>query len=199
MSLKELLSAAAMVLTLAAFLPYIRDILQGRVRPHVFSWVIWALTTFVVFFAQLQAQGGAGAWAIGVSASITTLIAVLAFLQRADVTITRTDRLFFAAALASLPLWYLTADPLWAVVLLTVIDLLGFAPTLRKAWAAPHSESLLFFGLFLVRNLLVVLALERYSPTTWLFPVAVALACALLMVVIALRRRVVAAAGEAQA
>jgi hypothetical protein len=196
---KELFSALAMLLTLAAFLPYIRDILQGRVRPHLFSWVIWALTTFVVFFAQLQARGGAGAWAIGLSASITTLIAVLAFLKRADVTITRSDRLFFAAALASLPLWYLTADPLWAVVLLTVVDLLGFGPTLRKAWAAPHSESLLFFGLFLLRNVLVVLALESYSLTTWLFPVAVALACALLMLIIVLRRRAVAAADQAQA
>jgi hypothetical protein len=196
---KEFFSAAAIALTLAAFYPYIRDILRGSVRPHVFSWVIWALTTGVVFCAQLQEQGGAGAWAIGVSAAITTFIAGLAFAKRADISISRLDWLFFACALLSLPLWYFTADPLGAVVLLTAVDLLGFGPTLRKAWQQPHAESPQFFALFLLRNVLVVLALERYVLTTWLFPVAVALACALVIAFILLRRRHVVPGGVPQA
>jgi len=189
MSLKELLSAIAMAITIAAFAPYLQGILRGTVRPHVFSWVIWGATTFVVFLAQLQAGGGPGAWAIGVSGVITLGIAVLAYRKRADVTITRTDWAFLAAAGGSLPLWYLTADPMWAVVVLTVVDLLGFGPTVRKAHAQPHSESLAFFGLFLIRNILVILALESYSVATWLFPAAVAVACALLIVMILIRRR----------
>jgi hypothetical protein len=189
MLIKPIFSAAAIALTLYAFYPYIRGILRGSIRPHVFSWVIWGISTLVVFFAQLQSGGGAGAWAIGVSASITILIAVLAFLKRGDITITLLDWVFFVAALSSLPLWYMTASPLWAVVILTVVDLLGFGPTLRKAYHFPWSESLLFFGMFLARNLLVVLALERYSVTTWLFPVAVGAACGLLMVLLIIRRR----------
>lgn len=187
--MKSLLAAAAIALTLYAFIPYIRDILRGSVRPHVFSWVIWGITTAVVFLAQLAAGGGVGAWAIGVSGSITVLIAVLAFAKRGDIAITALDWGFFLAALGSLPLWFFTADPLWAVVLLTVVDLLGFGPTLRKAWAQPHSESLLFFGLFLLRNLLVLAALESLSLTTALFPAAVAGACGLLMALVVWRRR----------
>ena len=148
MPYKELLSAAAIALTLAAFYPYIRDILRGSIKPHVFSWVIWGITTVVVFLAQLQAKGGAGAWAIGVSGSITCFIALLAYIKRADVAITRMDWVFFMLALLSLPLWYVTADPLWAVILLTLLDLLGFGPSFRKAHAAPHSESLFFSGCF---------------------------------------------------
>jgi hypothetical protein len=190
---KEVLSAIAITLTVVAFYPYLRGIVQGTTRPHVFSWVIWGSTTFVVFLAQLQAGGGVGAWPIGVSGVITALIAAVAYAKRADITITRTDWLFSAAAMSSLPLWYATSDPTWAVVVLTVVDLLGFGPTVRKAYGAPYSESLTFFGLFAARNTVVVMALENYSVATALFPVTIAAACVLLMLLIAYRRRRVAA------
>lgn len=186
--IKELFSAAAVALTLLAFLPYIRSILRNEIRPHVFSWVIWGSTTFVVFLAQLQGGGGIGAWPIGISGAITILIAVLAYLKRADVTITTLDWIFFVAALSSLPLWYATSDPLWAVVILTVVDLLGFGPTVRKAYHQPWEESLPFFGLFAARNALVLLALEQYSLTTALFPAVIGAACVLLIALIAWRR-----------
>lgn len=192
---KQLLSAISIAITLAAFYPYLRGILRGSVRPHVFSWIIWGSTTFIVFLAQLQGGGGVGAWPIGVSATITMGVAVLAYLKRADITITVADWGFFVAGMSSLPLWYFTTDPMWAVVLLTTVDVLGFGPTLRKAYADPHSESVLFFSMFMVRNLLVVLALESYSITTVLFPAAIAATCAAMITMLILRRRSVARAG----
>lgn len=191
-SYKEILSAVAIGLTFLAFLPYIRSIIRGAIRPHVFSWVIWGLTTFVVFLAQLEDDGGVGAWPIGVSAVITIFIALLAYIKRADISISKIDWLFFVSALSSLPFWYLTSDPLWAVVVLTTVDLLGFGPTLRKAYALPHSESLLFFALFAIRNLIVVVVLENYSVTTVLFPAVISVACLLVIMMIAYRRGVVA-------
>ncbi len=190
---KELISAVAIALTVIAFFPYIRSIIQGAIRPHVFSWVIWGTTTFVVFLAQLDGNGGTGAWPIGVSGIITIFIALLAYLKKADITITKTDWLFLISALSSLPFWYLTSDPLWAVVVLTTVDVLGFGPTVRKTYANPHSESMLFFALFTTRNLLVIIALESYSVTTVLFPAAIAIACILFMLMMTYRRRELAA------
>lgn len=190
---KELAGAAAVALTLYAFLPYFRGILRGTVRPHVFSWVIWGATTVIVFVAALQSGGGFGAWVIGLSGTLTLIVAALAWVGRADVTITRLDWLFLLGAASSLPLWYLTESPLSAVVVLTVVDLLGFGPTLRKAWFQPYSESPGFYGMFVLRNVLVLLALESYSLATWLFPVSIATACAGLVALILLRRRAIPA------
>ncbi|WP_426416149.1 hypothetical protein [Aestuariirhabdus sp. LZHN29] len=192
MPYKEILSAFAIALTFAAFVPYIRTIISGTTMPHVFSWFIWGTTTFVVFLAQLEGKGGVGAWPIGVSGVITIFIAFLAYVKRADITITKADWLFFISALSSLPLWYLTSDPLWAVVILTTVDVLGFGPTVRKVYIYPHSESLLFFALFAARNLIVIAALETHSVTTVLFPAVIAAACMLLMAMATYRRRVVA-------
>lgn len=190
---KLLFSGLAITLAFVAFVPYIRSILKGRTRPHVFSWFIWGITTVIVFFAQLEADGGVGAWPIGVSGVITVAVAVLAFIKRADISITRTDWTFFAAALASLPFWYLTSDPLWTVVVLSVVDLFGFGPTIRKAYAFPHQESQLFFFSLALRNGFAILALESYSVTTVLFPLSITLACTVLLTMVAYRRRIVLA------
>ncbi len=187
---KELFSLAATALTFIAYLPYIRSIQRGQTKPHVFSWVIWGTVTVVVFGAQLAGGAGVGAWPIGISGLIGFYVAVLAYVKKADDTITRTDWVFFLAAMTSLPLWYFTHDPLYAVLVPTTVDVLGFGPTLRKAYRRPFDEQLLFFVLMGIRNLLAIAALEVYSTTTVLFPAVTALSCAVFLVVVAYRRRV---------
>jgi hypothetical protein len=186
--MKELLGAAAIALTFAIFIPYIRSIRSGLTKPHVFSWVIWALGTFVVFLAQLAGSGGIGAWPIGVSGVITAYIAVLAYGKQCDTAITRADWAFFTLALVALPVWALTSDPLWAVVILTGVDLAGFGPTFRAAHARPHDERVGFYSLAAVRNVLAIAALEHYSVTTVLFPAAVGVACVAFVAMVAYRR-----------
>ena len=191
--LKLIFSGLAIVITFMAFIPYIRGILQGRIKPHLFSWLIWGMTTLIVFFAQLDADGGTGAWPIGVSGVITIYIAFLSYVKRGDISITRLDRLFFSAALLSIPCWYFTSNPMWAVILLTTIDLLGFGPTIRKAYDHPYEESLLFIFMFFLRNTFALLALESYSLTTMLFPLSICVVCLFLCTLISYRRRVVVA------
>lgn len=188
---KTILSIIAIVLTLLAFVPYITGILKGITKPHVFSWIIWGSTTFIVFLAQLEGHAGIGAWPIGVSGAMTVLVAFLAYLKRSDITITKKDWLFFGVAMSALPLWYLMSDPLWAVVMLTLVDTLGFAPTARKVYHAPYSEPIFFVALFFVRNVLVLFALEHYSATTVLFPAVIAIACLLLITLMIIRRHLI--------
>ena len=188
---EELFSAVAMALTFIAFYPYIRAILKGRTRPHVFSWFIWAAVTFTVATAQLAGGAGVGAWPIAVSGLITGGVALLALSKSADTSIHRMDWIFLALAFPALPLWWLTADPLAAVLILTSVDLLGFGPSIRKAWALPHEENALFFTLGAIRNGFVILALEHYSWTTALFPAAVGVACLIFVGLILIRRGLV--------
>lgn len=188
MSIKDALGLLAIILTFIGFAPYIRAIHQGKTRPHVFSWIIWGITTSIVFFAQLSADGGRGVLAIGLSGGITLYIAALAYRYKADINITRSDWLFLCLALLSLPAWYVAADPTVAVVILTSVDLLGFGPTLRKAYQYPFEENLTFFAVFALRNTLVIAALASYSIATLLFPLAVGISCLILIVLVFARR-----------
>jgi hypothetical protein len=185
---KELLAAAAIVLTFAMYVPYVRSIHAGRTKPHAFSWITWTLVAFVVFMAQLADHGGAGAWPIGASGLVTAYIAVLTYRNRTDTSTTKTDWVFLAAAVAALPCWLLTSDPLLAVALLTGVELAGFGPTFRFAFHHPLEERIGLFFLSAVRNALAIAALEHYSSITVLFPAAKGVVCVLLVVVIAYRR-----------
>ncbi|MDX9742026.1 MAG: hypothetical protein RBT81_12765 [Gammaproteobacteria bacterium] len=187
-ALRPWLGVLAAIITCIAFLPYILSILRGQTRPHVFSWVIWSINTSVAFLATLHAGGGAGAVVIGFSAGVTLLIAILAWINRADVAVTISDRLFFIAALAAMPLWHWMEDPFWAIWLITLIELLGFGPTLRKTWTQPFSESMTFYVVMMLRNVLVIAAMDRITLTTALFPGAMAMACVGLIAIMVWRR-----------
>jgi hypothetical protein len=189
MVLKELLAATGVVLTFVAYLSYIASILHGTTRPHAFSWIVWGATTFIAFLGQMADSGGPGTWPIGVSGLVAIVVAVLAYLRRGDHAITRVDWAFFIAALASLPLWWITKDPLSAVVVLTAVDLLGFGPTIRRAFTHPYDEQLTLFVILAARNLISIAALQHYSLTTVLFPGATAIACVGFVALVAWWRR----------
>jgi hypothetical protein len=186
---KEVLSFVAIALTIIAFIPYISSIKRGATKPHVFSWMIWGSATLIVFIAQLSERGGAGAWPIGVSGLITLYVAFLAYQKKADCTITRLDWLFFIIALSAIPFWYITSNPLWAVVLLTIIDAIGYFPTFRKAYIKPFEEQLLLYILMALRNFISMTALEHYSLTTVLFPATFSVMNLVFVGMVFLRRK----------
>ncbi|MBR9833930.1 MAG: hypothetical protein GYB42_01765 [Alphaproteobacteria bacterium] len=189
--LKQLASATAFILTFAAFYPYIRGILKGTVKPHVFSWFIWGAGTFVVFLAQLSDGAGLGGWPVGLSGVITVCVAALAWQRATDRSIVPIDWLFLGLALSALPFWYFTQTPLAAVLILTLVDMLGFGPTMRKGYHFPYEENVSLFAISIVRNGFILLALEHYSWTTVLFPAAVGTACIIFVGMLVWRRQAV--------
>lgn len=123
---------------------------------------------------------------------MTLFIAVLVYVKRADVNVTSTDWLSLVAALVAMSLWHWADDPLWAVWQSAVIELLRFEPTFRKIWSQPLSEALSFLVLLVVRNALVIAALDLRTATTVLFPAAMA-ACFARIAIMAWRRPQLAA------
>lgn len=103
------------------------------------------------------------------------------------------DWVFLILAGSALPLWFLSETALSAVIVLTMVDLLGFGPSIRKAYQKPYEENATFFAIGAMRNGFVVLALENYSWTTMLFPTAIGMACLFFVSLILSRRSVIAA------
>lgn len=185
-------AALAIAITLVIFIPYLLAVWRRTLHPHVISWIIWGLTTMLVAGGQVLAGAGVGAAPILLSGLLSSMVAILAVMRRQsgqlDVAVTRFDGWCLAVVLACIPIWLSTGDVLWSMILLTGIDLIGFAPTVRVAWRHPQSESALLFLAFAVRNAVAVVAVESLHISTIVFPGVIGAAC-LAMVMIILSRR----------
>ncbi len=165
--MKEALAIVAALLAVFGNVPYVRDILQKRVQPHPYTWLVGSMVTTIIFLGQVV--GGAGVGAIPTATSgIFTLAIFLLSLRFGFKAITKTDTLFLVLALASIIPWLLTKDPTLSVVIAVVIDVLSFVPTIRKTRLYPASESSLLYAANVARHLLSLFALEAYTIATTL-------------------------------
>lgn len=197
-SIKTIFGLVGVVLGFVCYMPYFVDTLKGRTTPHVYTWFI--LGTLGVIGSGLQAgdAAGAGAW-VTLAAAIMAYTAFGLGLRVGATQITWMDTLFFVLALIALFLWLVARQPILSVILISITDLLGFVPTIRKAWQKPYSETALTFRLLAVRQIFALLAIERYTFVTMLYPVVVLLEAGLFSVMLSLRRRVVGERQENQA
>lgn len=185
---KTILGIAAVVVGLIGYVPYYRDVLRGVTKPHPFSWIGFALLLGITFVAQVVTGAGPGAWVNGISALGVLGIAILA-LAKGEKDITAFDWFCFGGALLGIVLWRVTSNPLAAVVIVTVTDMVAFAPTYRKAYAKPHEETASLFVLASLKYLISLFALTSLSLTTALFPVSLIVSNSALVWMLWYRRR----------
>jgi len=143
----------------------------------------------VAFAAQFSEGAGPGAWVVGFTTLICFIIAAIGLGATSRIYITRSDWAFFITAIAAIPVWYLTGDPLWSVIIVTVVDTIAFVPTLRKAYLYPETESFWNSALATVKFALGVMALEVFTWTTALYPISLVLVNFAYALMLILRRR----------
>ena len=172
----------------ATHLPYLADTVRGRTKPHAVSWLTWAALNAIAFAGQRVGAGGAGSWITGIMCAISVTVFVLS-LVKGDRNITRFDWGCLVFALAAVPMWLLSATPLWSMVLVSVIDAVAFAPTFRKTYREPAQETVLTFAGNVVKWALSIAAMETLSVTTVTYPASLLASNAAFAAMVLLRRR----------
>jgi len=188
MTEKEILGGLSVMLGMVSYVIYIWGIYQGVTKPHLFTWLIWGILMSIAFTVQVVEKAGPGAWNLGISALITFFIAGASFFY-GEKNITRSDWTSFIIALLAIPVWKMTGNPLWAVVIASMINIAASFPTFRKSWIKPWEEPVLSYFIFAMQFILSIFAMERITTAIVFYPTTIIVMNLLLIMMLLWRRK----------
>jgi len=142
MDYKTIFSVIGVVIGLLVSYPYIRDIFLLKTKPHIYTWLIWTITTATATFAAYHGNGGWALLNLVAMTSITSFIFLLS-IKYGTKNITLWDTVILIATLFAIFIWWQLKQPLISVLMVTAIDVLGYVPSFRKSWQEPWSETLI--------------------------------------------------------
>lgn len=163
------LGLLAVAIAIVSYGLYFRDIFAGRTKPHALTWLIWSILNSVVFYQQLMAGAGPGAWVTGAAAVANLLIFVASFWY-GERRITRFDWVCLVLALAAVMVLLYDPYPVASVTVVSAVFVIGMIPTLRKSLYNAHEETAVTFALNGIKFLIALFALQVLSVTTVLYP-----------------------------
>ena len=179
----------ACAISLSNLVYYVFTMFRGRTKPHLYTWLIWGVITWVIAVIQTIEGETVGAWLTYTVAAACTVRALLA-ISYGEKDITKSDRISLLSCLIAIIAWIVFKQPLLSVLLLTFIDLVGYYPTFRKSWHKPQEEAVISHLVFGIGYMFGVIALSEYNFVTATYPVAVMLSSYIFVIYVLIRRYV---------
>ncbi len=167
-SLRGLCALMATGIGLVSFYAYVQAIFQLKTKPHIYTWLIWAVTQTIAVVGMYR--GGAGIGGLGfVFGVVFIYIIFLLSFKFGTKNITFGDSISLALAVCCLVVWWQFDNLLYAVLLATLIDVFGYVPTLRKSYEEPGSEHTATWVGFSLACFLALISLEQYNLLSALY------------------------------
>ncbi len=191
LSIKTVFAGLSIGITaVGGFWPYFRDIFRRKTTPHAYTWLIWSLTQGTALVGLWYGDGG---WAVipMLAGTILVFLTFLLSLRFGSKSITRFDTIILIAALGAIIVWWQLHNPWLSVLMVTMIDVIGYVPSFRKTYREPWSETVVSWLIFAVTNLFSIAALSSYNFYTLTYLVAITVANVVLLAISILRRRTI--------
>jgi hypothetical protein len=185
---KTLFLVIAAVLSVAAIVPYIRDVFQGKTKPNLVSWITWSLLTGIATAAEITGHQYVTAVFTGSTAAATFAV-VLSGLKHGYVKYTSFDVICQIAAVVGLVLWLLFNSPTIGIVASVLIDFAGALPTFRHMWLKPREETLSTYVIEGVGGFFAIAALSKYTVVSLTYVIYIVVMSLTMAGLITIRRR----------
>jgi hypothetical protein len=150
---------------------YAKAVWTNQAQPNPVSWFFWALTSLIVFVAQLCEHVGwtaAVTFSLGISPLIIFILSLKNNLNKSHFTLS-TIICGICAAIGII-FWLSCKDPLIAIFFCIFADFFSAIPTIIKAWQNPASEFLPAYALSMLSTGITLLIITQWTVANSLFP-----------------------------
>ncbi len=176
---KTIIIAVCSVLSLYAYVPYIRLIWRGTVKPHFYTWCVGTVISAIAIPLMIIGGGGIGVLPTAIGGISCGIVAISSYRYRGHAT--KSDFAFIGMALIAIPVWLLMDDPMYSSLLVSGIMFITFMPTVRKAWHKPHEESTRQYLISSIRFGVSIAGLKAFTITTMAFSISLTTVNALVV------------------
>ncbi|HUD11546.1 MAG TPA: hypothetical protein VMS08_03975 [Candidatus Saccharimonadia bacterium] len=153
---------ASVIVNASGYLPYIRGILRGHVRPQRITWGIWSILTTIAFVNQIVNGGGYSVLFFGSTVLLVVTVFVLSFRFGIGGR-SKFDMAVLAAACCLFVAWAATKNTHITTVIAITIDGVAALPTVFKTFARPETEAYLQWIMAAISGLLSMLAIGAHG------------------------------------
>ena len=153
---------AALVINIVGYVPYIRGIFSGKVKPQRITWGIWSILTLVAFVNQVLNGGGYSTLFFGSTAALVLIVFILS-IRKGVGGGTNFDKAVLVVATLLLAYWIFSRDTYYSTLIAIAIDSAGALPSIIKAYKSPETEVYLQWLLAAIAGLLSMFAVPTIS------------------------------------
>lgn len=180
----KILITLSVIFAVISNIPYIIDIVKGKTKPRVVSWIIWAILSTITMFAAIAERQIPTVILLLVITMVDVPIIILGW-KKGNKKVENIDIGCLIGGGVGLALWWVFNSPAIAVIASLSIDMIAALPTILHSWKKPGEETLVSFFLGALKALCTILVLTDWRVTASAFPIylfTINLAIALIIV-----------------
>ncbi len=193
----ETIGIISVIIAFIGFFPYFMSCIKKETKPHMFSWLLWGITGFAVYFGQQEHDAGAGAWVVLAESVLCTAVGLYAMFY-GERHFTKSDYISLAFAALGIGIFAFSSHAELALCALAAVDIIAFYPTVRKSWSNPYEEQMSVYALSTASLLLSCTAMDNYDFAT-LFNLVLVIVIQVGLIAMVMHRRFAMHAAEARA
>lgn len=171
MSEYAILGLLSGILQIFSGVPYLLSILRRETKPNIVSQFLWTVLQIIALTAQLQGGWSWSALILVATTCNTIVFTFLCFRGYGYKGYGWIDYSCFAGALVALTLWYVTADPLWALIIAVGTSVMASVPTIVKVIKYPDTENATAWLIMSVASVLSFLSVSERSIGNLIVPI----------------------------
>jgi hypothetical protein len=188
MTLKIFFGSLSLIVALVSFAPYLKDILARKTTPHMYSWLVWTILQATATIAILRENLFWSALGVAALGLVSGIVFLLSF-KYGTKNITTFDTACLIGALIAIGIWVFAHNVTLSIILITIIDFVGFLPTYRKGYEEPYSETIFLYVCSAFSNFFSFLSLTQYSIESSLYVVSLVVSNVIFVSIVFTRRR----------
>lgn len=155
----------------ASYVVGVRQMLLGKYRPSVFSRVIWLLLAINSFAGVVLSHSSRASIVLASILLLGNGAICLTSFWKGSHEFGKLEIMCLILLAISVVIWLSVDAPLVNLAISLLAHFIGAAPTYRKVWRDPSSESTPFWALFFVASLSSVLASDLRDPVAIILPI----------------------------